>query len=147
MSAFWSRALRWFYRFLRLIDPLVRAWYGPFGIGNTVDLVVRGRRSGKPRPVLLGLLRVGTRMYLGHPNGDVAWTNNLEAAGEGEVHIRGLPPLAIRPVRLPPGDEREGVIRASWRQHPFPGNVIYWLAREHVRAVGTFFRLESGSGA
>jgi len=142
MSRFWSFALRWFYRFLVLVDPLVRAWYRPFGLGNTIDLVVPGRRSGKPRRVLLGLLRADDRMYLGHPNGDVAWTRNFEAAREAELHIRGVPPLLVRPIRLPPGPEREAAIRATWRQHPFPGNLLYWLARDHIRAVGTFFRLE-----
>ena len=142
MSRFWSFALRWFYRFLVLVDPLVRTWYRPFGLGNTIDLVVPGRRSGKPRRVLLGLLRADDRMYLGHPNGDVAWTRNFEAAREAELHIRGVPPLLVRPIRLPPGPEREAAIRATWRQHPFPGNLLYWLARDHIRAVGTFFRLE-----
>lgn len=147
MSGFWSLALRWFYRLLRLIDPLVRTWYGPLGIGNTIDLVVRGRRSGRPRHILLGLLRVDGRFYLGHPNGDVAWTRNLEAAGEGELQIRGMAPSTIRPIRLAPGAERDAAIRATWRQHPFPGNLIYWLARDHIRAVGTFFRLEAPPSA
>ena len=89
MSRFWAFTLRWFYRFLVLIDPLVRAWYGRFGLGITVDLIVRGRRSGRPRPVLLGLLRVDGQLYLGHPNGDVDWTRNLEAAGEAD-HGAGL---------------------------------------------------------
>jgi len=142
VSGFWSFALRWFYRFLVLIDPLVRAWYARAGLGNTVDLLVRGRRTGRPRRVLLGLLRVDDRMYLGHPNGDVAWTRNLEAAGQGEMQFHGLPGLLFRPVRLTPGPEREAAIRATWRQHPFPGNLMYYLARDHIREVGTFFRLE-----
>lgn len=146
MSRFWSVALRWFYRFLVLIDPLVRAWYRRFGIGITVDLIVRGRRSGHPRPVLLGLLRVGDQLYLGHPNGDVDWTRNLDAAGEAELRSRGLPPLSIRPVRLDPGPERDAAIRATWHQQPFPGNLIYFLARRHIAAVGTYFRLEPIAG-
>ena len=142
VSRIWSLSLHWFYRFLVLIDPLVRTWYARFGLGNTIDLVVPGRRSGRPRAVLLGLLRVDGQLYLGHPNGDVAWTRNLEAAGVGELRLHGLATLTFRPVRLPPGDEREAAIRATWRQHPFPGNLIYYLARDHIRAVGAFFRLE-----
>jgi hypothetical protein len=141
-SRFWSFALRWWYRFLVLIDPLVRPRYQAFGIGITVELVVAGRVTGQPRSVLLGLLRVGDRMYLGHPNGDMAWTRNFEAAGRAELHIRGLPPLAVRPIRLPPGPERDAVLRVTWRQQPFPGNLFYFLARNHIRAVGTYFRLE-----
>lgn len=146
MSRSWASILRWFYRLLVLIDPLVRAWYSRFGLGNTVDLVVRGRRSGRPRPVLLGLLRVGDGLYLGHPNGEVAWTRNLEAAGEAEMHAHGFPPLAVRPVRLARGGERDAAIGATWRQHPFPGNLVYYLARRHIRDVGTFFRLEPIDG-
>lgn len=92
--------------------------------------------------MLLGLLRVGDRIYLGHPNGDVAWTRNLESAGVGELRPRGFAPLTVRPVRLPPGAERDAAIAATWHQHPFPGNVLYYLARRHISAVGTFFRLE-----
>jgi hypothetical protein len=124
------------------IDPLVRGWYRGRGIGNTVDLIVPGRRTGRPRPVLLGLLRVGDRVYLGHPNGDVAWTRNLEAAGAGEVRPHDFPAFTVRPVRLGDGDERDAVISATWHQHPFPGNVLYFLARRHIRAVGAYFRLE-----
>ena len=142
-SRFWSVALRWWYRVLVLIDPLVRERYWAFGLGITVELVVPGRVSGRPRSVLLGLLRVGDRMYLGHPNGDMAWTRNFEAAGRAELRIRGLPPLAVRPIRLPPGPERDAVLRVTWRQQPFPGNVFYFLARDHIRAVGTYFRLEA----
>lgn len=146
ISRSWSVALRVFYRFLVLIDPLVRRWFGTFGLGNTVDLVVRGRRTGKPRRVLLGLLQVDGRMYLGHPNGEVDWTRNLEAAGVGELRLHGLPSIIIRPIRMPPGAEREAAIRATWRQHPFPGNLMYYLARDHIRAIGAFFRLEAADG-
>src|SRR5215208_2880634 len=43
--------------------------------------------------------------------------------------------------RLYGGPEREAVIRATWSQQPFPGNVIYALARRRVRDVGVYFRL------
>jgi hypothetical protein len=122
---------------------LVRRWYTARGIGNTIDLVVTGRRSGLERHVLLGLLRVGDGLYLGHPNGDVAWTRNLEAATVGEIRPHSFPSFSVRPVRLPAGHERDAVITATWHQHPFPGNLLYYLARRHIHAVGTFFRLEA----
>jgi hypothetical protein len=146
-SRSWSAALQVFYRFLVFIDPVVRRWYGAFGLGNTVDLVVRGRRTGKSRRVLLGLLQVDGQMYLGHPNGDVDWTRNLEAAGVGELRFHSLPSITVRPIRMPPGPEREAAIRATWRQHPFPGNLMYYLARDHIRAIGAFFRLEAAGSA
>jgi hypothetical protein len=50
-------------------------------------------------------------------------------------------PVAIRAVLLPPGQERSAVISAT-NQHPFPGNLVYWLARRHILAVGRYYRLE-----
>jgi hypothetical protein len=141
MSRAWSLSVRGLYRMLRWLDPLLRSAHRAYGIGNLVELRLPGRRTGRPITTLLGLLRSGGQIYLGHPNGDCAWTRNLEAAGGGELILRGLPPVEIRAVRLAAGPEREGVIRSTG-QHPFPGNAIYRLGRRHVLAVGTYFRLE-----
>ena len=143
MSRAWDLFFRSFYRTIRLLDPLIRAWHGAFGLGRTVDLVTLGRRSGRRHSTLLTLLEVDGRWYVGHPNGRAAWTRNLEAAAASTVTLRGTEPLAVRAVPLEPGPEREGVIRATWSQQPFPGNVIYWLARDHVRASGAYYRLET----
>jgi hypothetical protein len=140
-SRFWRRALPAEYALIGLLDPVIRRFWRGFGLGNVVEVEVRGRRTGRPRRVLLGLLRDGHRWFLGHPNGDVAWTRNLEAAGEAELRFRGLPPLLVRAHRLPDGDLRDRAILAT-NQHPFPGNLIYRLARAHVRAVGTYFAIE-----
>ena len=147
MSRPWSRFFRAWYRGLRLIEPLIRAWYRAFGIGNVVEVLVPGRRSGRERAVLLGLLRVDGRRYLGHPNAACAWTRNLDAAGTLELRARGRPPERLAAARLPAGAEREAVIRATWRQHPFPGDLLYRLARGHVRAGGVFYRLETSPAA
>ena len=48
----------------------------------------------------------------------------------------------MRPVLLGPGPERDAVVRATFRQHVFPGNALYRLAGRHVAATGVFFRLE-----
>ena len=141
VSRVWSRAFRVLYAILGFFDPLIRAAHRRFGIGNVVELRMIGRSSGLPRTTLVGLLRADDRLYLGHPNGDCGWTRNLEAAGQGELVLRSLPALEFRPVRLSPGPERDAAIRAT-SQHPFPGNLIYRLARSHVLAVGTYFRLE-----
>ncbi len=143
VSSFWSVTFRVFYRLIGAMAPLVRAWLKVAGLGNVVELVVVGRRTRRRRIVLLGLLRTGGEWYVGHPNGSAAWTRNLDAAGEAVLFLRGQPPIDVRPVLLPDGDERHRVIGVTWRQHVFPGNVIYWLARRHILAVGRYYRLEA----
>lgn len=123
------------------LDPLIRGVWEAVGLGNVVEFRVRGHRSGLQRSVILGLLRTEGGLYLGHPNGQVAWTRNVDQQGGGELVFRGEPPLDVRLVRLPEGPEREAAIRAT-DQHPFPGNLIYRLGRAHVRAVGVFYRVE-----
>ena len=142
-SRFWNR---WFpaqYRLIRLLDPFARTWWRGFGLGNVVELQVVGRRTGRQRRVLLGLLQDGDRWFLGHPNGDVPWTRNLDAAGAGTLVFRQPTAIPIRATRLQPGELRDRAI-ASTGQHVFPGNVIYRLARPHIRAAGTYFLIELG---
>ena len=141
MSSFWHHAFAVQYRILALIDPLVRRMWGRFGIGNVVEVRV-ARRDGKgDRSRLLGLLRVGDRRYLGHPNGDVGWTRDLLAAGGGSYRWSRESSTDFRATRLSDGPEREAAIRAT-SQHPFPGNLVYRMGRRHVRKVGVFFRLD-----
>jgi hypothetical protein len=140
--AFWPR----WYRFIALGEPLTRRTWRRFGIGNFVEVVIPGRRSGEPRSVFLGLLTTGDRTYLGHPDGECTWTRNLDAAGGGELVFHDGARQAFRSVRLDPGPERDAVIRLTFRQHPFPGMVLYWLFRGHLRAAGRFYRL-AGAGS
>ena len=137
--AFWPR----WYRGLARADGLIaRAWRRS-GIGNVVRVTIIGRRSGEPRSLYLGLLQVGDRSYLGHPDVACAWTSNLDAARGGELEHHGGRRFRFDATLLPPGPEREAVIRATFRQHPFPGTVLYWLFRGNVRAVGRFYRLDA----
>lgn len=143
-SGFWRRYLPIQYRLIRLLDPMVRSWWRSFGLGNVVELRVAGRHSGRIRTVLLGLLQNDGRWFLGHPNGDVEWTRNLEAAVTADLVFHGLPTMTIRATRLQAGDLRDRAILATG-QHVFPGNIVYRLARRHVRAVGTYFVVEPAS--
>jgi hypothetical protein len=135
------------YGVLRLVDPILRAWWRAFGIGITAQLTVRGRRTGRERSVLVGLLNVDGRHYVGHPNGPVDWTHNLAAAGQARV--AQLPGVwaTLRAVQLSDGPERDAVISATARQQPFPGNLVYRAAQRHIRAVGVYFRLEASDPA
>ncbi|TMB53009.1 MAG: hypothetical protein E6J50_01315 [Chloroflexi bacterium] len=142
-SAVWRFSLRLMYAGLRLLDPILRAWWRAFGLGITAQLTVRGRRSGRQRSVLVGLLYVDGRRYVGHPNGAVGWTRNLAAAEEARV--AQLPGVwaTFRAVPLSDGPERDAIIAATAHQQPFPGNLVYRAAQRHIRAVGVYFRLEA----
>lgn len=142
-SSFWRVALRLMYRLLRLMDPMIRAarTRGAPGANGFVELKVPGRQSGRPRSTLLTLLSVGDEQYVGHPNGDTGWTRNVEAAGVVHIDPPGVYGGTFSVVRLPPGPERDAVIRATRTQQPFPANVVYRAASRHIAAVGVYFRL------
>lgn len=140
-SRAWRHYLRVQYRIIRLLDPLVRACWRRYGCGNVVEMRIVGRRTGRERRVLLGLLRDGDRWFLGHPNGDVPWTRNLEAAGGGTLILSLPDEVSVRATRLADGELRDRAIAATG-QHVFPGNVVYRLARSHIRAVGAYFIIE-----
>lgn len=140
-SRVWHRVFPIEYRLIRLLDPLVRRWWQVAGLGNVIELRVQGRRTGRPRRVLLGLLRDGGQWFLGHPNGDVAWTHNLDAAGRAQLAFHDGRALDVRATRLRASDLRDRAI-ASTGQHVFPGNLVYRLARSHIRAVGAYFLIE-----
>ena len=140
-STAWRWYLRGQYRLIRLLDPFVATFWRAYGLGNVVELQVPGRRTGRPRPILLGLLRDGEHWFLGHPNGDVAWTRNLEAADSAALSFRYPTSVPIRATRLPTGELRDRAILLTG-QHVFPGNIVYRLARAHVRAVGVYFAIE-----
>jgi hypothetical protein len=141
-SGFWRRALRAQYALIKLLDPIIRReWRSTgIGLGNVVELRVAGRRTGRYRSVLLTLLREGERWFLGHPNGDVAWTLNLEAAGTADLKFTRTVPIPIRARRLT-GPDRDVPMRL-FDQHPFPGNLVYRAARGHIRAVGVYFAID-----
>lgn len=146
MSRIWRRGFRLLYRILGLLDPLIRSVWGRAGLSNIVELRVLSRRSGRIRSVLIGVLRTPDGLYLGHPNGPAGWTLDLDAAGGGQLVLPGLPPLEFRAVPLSDGPERTAAIKAT-HQHPFPGNLVYRLARRHVLTAGRYYRLEpAGEG-
>lgn len=141
MSRFWRAYFRAVYSILALLDPLIRAWWEAFGLGNVLEVRVPRRAGRGTRSRLLGLLRVDDRRYLGHPSGHVGWTRDLAACRRATlVWPAGRGQEEVRAELLPPGAERDAAVSAT-SQHPFPGNAIYWLGRAHVRRVGVFFRL------
>ncbi|HLO34669.1 MAG TPA: hypothetical protein VK194_01240, partial [Candidatus Deferrimicrobium sp.] len=59
-----------------------------------------------------------------------------------DVEPHGLASARFAARRLPPGPERDAVIRSTAVQQPFPANVLYRAARRHIAAVGVYHRLE-----
>lgn len=143
-SLAWRLTWRAGYRLVRLLDPLIRrAWKARTpSLRRVVEVDVAGRRTGRRRPILVTSLTVDGRLYVGHPNGDVGWTRNVESAGLVRVVSADGSERRMRAIRLRAGPERESVIRATWSQQPFPANLLYSAARGHVRRVGVYFRLE-----
>ena len=105
------------------------------------ELVIRGRRTGRERRMLLGFFDVDGGWYVGHPNGTSQWVRNLEAAGGCTVIRRDGIPIEVRAAEVTSGPERDAVIRATAKQ-PFPAANVYRRTQRHIRAVGRYFRLE-----
>ena len=145
--AFW----RWFfpclYGFLRLTDPFWRRLTERRGLGNTVEVLVVGRRTGRERGVLVGLLAVGERRYVGHANASAAWLHDLVALGEGRLVVDGAAPLRVHAAQIEPGPEQDAVVIGASHQHPFPVDLAYRLARASIRVDGAFVRLETADGS
>ena len=143
-SAIWSAVWRILYRLIRLLDPLLRSWmaHGLPGLDGVVEVRSIGRRSGRERRVLVTVLRLAGRWYVGHPNGLTSWQRNGEAAGWLAIDPPAAHGSRFAVVRLAPGPERDAVIAATGDQQFFPANLVYRLARRHIAAVGVYHRLE-----
>jgi hypothetical protein len=116
------------------------------GLDGVVELRYTGRRTGRARSTLATIIDVDGRWYIGHPNGPAAWVRNVESSGFVEIEPAGALGARFTVVTLEPGPERDAVIRATWKQQPFPANLVYRAARRHVAAVGVYHRLEPMPG-
>ena len=143
-SAVWSIVWPVLYRLIRILDPVIRSWSVSElpGFDGVVELRVPGRRSGRIRGTLVTLLLHDGQWYVGHPNGVTNWQRNAEAAGWVDMEPAGALGPRFTVQRLPPGAERDSVIRATARQQFFPANVVYRAAQRHIAAVGVYHRLE-----
>ncbi|MCV7089812.1 nitroreductase family deazaflavin-dependent oxidoreductase [Mycobacterium interjectum] len=76
-------------RLVRAANTVIR-WFAELGISiaGTRALRVRGRKSGKPRAVVINLLSVDGVDYLVSPRGNTQWARNVRAAGVVEVGPR-----------------------------------------------------------
>ncbi len=76
-------------RAARTANAAIR-WLAELGISiaGTRALRVRGRKTGKPRAVVINLLTVDGVDYLVSPRGDTQWARNVRAAGLVELGPR-----------------------------------------------------------
>ncbi|MEB3981329.1 nitroreductase/quinone reductase family protein [Mycobacterium sp. 663a-19] len=76
-------------RAARAANAAIR-WLAELGISiaGTRALRVRGRKSGKPRAVVVNLLTVDGVDYLVSPRGNTQWARNVRAAGVVEMGPR-----------------------------------------------------------
>lgn len=82
-------------RVARAANVVIR-WLAELGISiaGTRALRVRGRKTGKPRAVVVNLLTVDGVDYLVSPRGNTQWARNVRAAGVVEVGPRWRRQLA-----------------------------------------------------
>lgn len=105
-----------------------------------IDLV--GSKTGTPRPILVAMIEVGSRWYVGNPNGRSAWLANLGSMNTATLTLAGRSPVSVHPVPLVLGPERDAVIRATARRGPIHVRPLYWASRSHVLRPGVFYRLD-----
>jgi deazaflavin-dependent oxidoreductase (nitroreductase family) len=90
--------------FLRFINPFARRMI-PAGIPTgapNVLLTVRGRQSGKPRTVPLGIGVLDGRTFVQATFGEGGWVANLRADGEATVTYPGGHAVPVQAVELSP---------------------------------------------
>jgi deazaflavin-dependent oxidoreductase (nitroreductase family) len=74
-------------------------------MGPNVLLTVRGRKSGLPRTAPVAVTEIDGRRYVIGAYGDVDWTRNLRAAGEGSIRVRGRD-VVVMATELGPTEAR-----------------------------------------
>jgi deazaflavin-dependent oxidoreductase (nitroreductase family) len=95
-------------------------WLASLGLtpSDTVQIEVRGRRSGKPRRTAVTWVEHGGARYLVAPRGDTQWARNARAAG-GEVAIRHRGRRKGVRLHEVPIDQRAPIIQSylkkTWR--------------------------------
>jgi len=133
---------------LRLVNPLTRWLISagmPTGAPNVL-LTVRGRRSGKPRTVPVGVLELDGRRFVQASYGQGGWGANLRAAGEAtitsgdrreSVQARELAPEEAGPIlkRVLEPFHRSRLLRALFGPSARPPAMV--LRRIHLRVDDT----------
>jgi len=87
-----------------VFNPVARRLLrGGIPLGPNTLLTVRGRKSGQPRTTGVALVEAEGRRWVVGTFGEVQWTQNLRAAGEGTL-TRGRHQEPVEAVELDPED-------------------------------------------
>jgi len=135
-----SRLPRWFLRSPEMLFRLRLSFLVPFW----VMLVTRGRTSGRPRPVVLDVVRrvKGGLWVIAADGRQAHWVRNLEADPRVRVHYRGrrTAGMAVIDESMDPGDF---VVRI-FHDRAIYVRLIYRLIGERVRNEADVRRLAAG---
>jgi deazaflavin-dependent oxidoreductase (nitroreductase family) len=87
-------------------------WLGAMGLipGDTVQLQVKGRKSGQMRSVAVTWVEHEGQRYLVAPRGNTEWARNVQAAG-GEAALKRRKAEKVRLEEVPV-DQRAPIIKA-----------------------------------
>ncbi len=127
-------------RVARAANTVIR-WLAELGISiaGTRALRVRGRKSGKPRAVVINLLTVDGVDYLVSPRGNTQWARNVRAAGVVDVGPR----WHRRRARVSEVDDaakpdvlRRYLARWYWQVKDYVGGLTPDSTDEQLRAGG-----------
>ena len=104
---------------LRLFNPITRRFISaglPTGAPNVL-LTTRGRRSGKPRTVPVGMVELGGRWFVQSSYGEKGWVANLRTDGDAVVTQPGGRRVPVHAIPLSP-EEGGAVLRRALQQFP-----------------------------
>ena len=116
-------------------------WLAELGISiaGTRALLVRGRKTGKPRSVVINLLTVDGVDYVVSPRGNTQWARNVRAAGVVETGPRWRRRRAtISEVAddAKPEILRRYLARWYWQVKDYVGGLTPESGDDELRAVG-----------
>jgi deazaflavin-dependent oxidoreductase (nitroreductase family) len=105
-----------------VFNPVARRMMrGGIPLGPNTLLTVRGRKTGQPRTTGVALVEAAGRRWVVGTFGEVQWTQNLRAAGEGTLS-RGRRQERVEAVELKPEEAPaffRDVLGPYVRQIPF----------------------------
>jgi len=123
----------------RSVNHVLR-WLAEAGISiaGTTAVRVRGRKTGKPRGVVVNLMTVDGRDYLVSPRGNTQWARNARTAGAIEVgprwHRREVRIVEVADEDKPPLLQRY-LDRWYWEVKGHVGGLTPHSTRAEIRAV------------